>query len=336
VRIGLACGLDPIIHTMHVLGVNADVDAQPAMLLGAVGIPPIEMADAYSTIARIGSRVPLRTIRFVTDDRNRMVATGGNITPVQVFPARDMYVLVNIMKGVVDRGTAAGARALGFRQIAAGKTGTTNDKRDAWFIGFTPRVLTLTWVGFDDNAPTGLSGAQGAVPIWTRYMEAVAGTQPNADFPAPSGIDMVQVDESSGGLATPNCPQNVVVTEAFKSGTQPTIPCPLHSPQAQPMPAVDQFGNPISIDTTGPPPTDTNGMAVPPPTDTTLTGGIFKTDTAPPPTATAPPPPTTTRERERPLPPTTTTTSEPPPTSTTSTTSTSTATDTTGTQRPPQ
>jgi penicillin-binding protein 1B len=313
VRIGLACGLDPIIRTMHTLGINAEIDNQPAMLLGAVGVPPIEMADAFSTIARIGSRVPLRTIRFVTDDRNRLVAAGGGIEPVQVFPARDMYILVNVMKGVLERGTAAGARSLGFRQIAAGKTGTTNDKRDAWFIGFTPRVLTLAWVGFDDNAPMGLSGAQGAVPIWTRYMQAIAGGQPNVDFTMPPGISMTEVDETSGGLATPYCPPNVVVADAFKSGTQPTIPCPLHTPAPPPLPPVDQFGNPIVLDTTG-----TN--VAPPPTDTTLTGGVFRTDTAPPPapptTTTSEPPPR--RERERPP-------VQPLPTTTTSTT------DTTGT-----
>src|SRR5205814_366669 len=88
------------------------------------------------------------------------------------------------------------------RLTAAGKTGTTNDKRDAWFIGFTPRVLTLTWVGFDDNAPTGLSGAQGAVPIWTRYMQAVSVGQPNTDFPMPGGISMTEVDETSSTTAT--------------------------------------------------------------------------------------------------------------------------------------
>ena len=325
VRIGLACGLDPIIRTMHTLGVNAEIDNQPAMLLGAVGVPPIEMADAYATIARVGSRVPLRTIRFVTDDRNRVVAAAGGIEPVQVFPARDMYILLNVMKGVMDRGTAASVRALGFRLTAAGKTGTTNDKRDAWFIGFTPRVLTLTWVGFDDNAPTGLSGAQGAVPIWTRYMQAVSSGQPNTDFPMPGGISMTEVDETSGGLATPMCPPNVIVADAFKAGTEPSIPCPLHTPQPQPFPALDQFGNPITIDTTGMMPTGTTGLAVPPPTDTTLTGGIFRTDTAPPPpTATTPPP------REQPPP--TTTTAEPPPTATTSTT----ATDTTATQKPPR
>jgi len=251
VRIGLACGIQSIIRAARTLGIVSPIDDNPAMLLGAFGVPPIEMADAYSTIARIGNRLPLRTIRFVTDDRGRVVAAADPAQPVQVFPARDVYILVNVMKGVLDRGTAAGARALGFRNIAAGKTGTTNDKRDAWFIGFTPSTLAVTWVGFDDNAPIGLSGGEGAVPIWTRYMLAETAGQPNTDFAVPAGVSFVDVDETSGGLATPMCPHNVIVHEAFKEGTEPTILCPLHSPQAPPAPMLDQFGNPIALDTTG-------------------------------------------------------------------------------------
>ena len=289
VRIGLASGLDGIIRTMHTLGVNTDVDNNPALLLGATGIPPVEMADAYSTIARIGSRLPLRSIRYVTNDRGKVISTGDDIKPVQVFPARDTFILVNTMKGPVDRGTAYVVRRMGFKKIAAGKTGTTNDKRDAWFIGFTPQTLALTWVGFDDNTPVGLAGGEGAAPIWARYMLQVANGQPNIDFVTPAGVTLTQIDETSGGVATPNCPLNLVVTAAFKSGTEPTIPCPIHSPQpAQPAMTVDQFGNPIALDTA--PPTSTEGSVTT--TDTarppasTLTGGVFKTDTNPPPPTT--------------------------------------------------
>ncbi|HJT16797.1 MAG TPA: PBP1A family penicillin-binding protein, partial [Thermoanaerobaculia bacterium] len=325
VRIGLASGIPNVVRTAHTLGVQTEIPDNPAMLLGAVGIPPIEMADAYSTIARVGSRLPLRTIRFVEDDHGNQVSAGDVVNPVQVFPARDMYVLTNVMKGVVDRGTAASARSLGFKLIAAGKTGTTNDKRDAWFIGFTPQTLALTWVGFDDNSETGLSGGSGAVPIWTRYMEAETAGQPNVDFPVPQGIAMVQVDETSGGLATPNCPRNVVIDEAFKDGTQPTIPCPLHSPQAPALPPTDQFGTPVALDTTGTVVTDTTATsAAPPPTQEEVP--------APPPTtATAPPPATETRERER-----SRSSSPPPPSTNTSAPQTSTSsTSTTGSSPPP-
>ena len=291
VRIGLACGLEPIVKTAHTLGVTSDIDTKnPSMLLGAVDIAPIEMADAYATIARVGSRVPLHTVKFVTDDRNHVLSAGDELQPVQVFPARDMYVLLNVMKGVVDRGTAATARSMGFKLVAAGKTGTTNDKRDAWFIGFTPKTLTLTWLGFDDNQPTGLSGGTGAVPIWTRFMQAVTAGQPNVDFASPDGIAMAQIDETSGGLAVPTCPQRSVVTVAFKAGTQPMNLCPIHSPQAVPAPALDQFGNPITLDGTGMPvsPETTTMPPLPPLApetgDNVLGGGIFKTDTAAPPT----------------------------------------------------
>jgi penicillin-binding protein 1B len=332
VRIGLACGLDPIARTAHTLGVVSDIDTRnPSMLLGAINLTPIEMADAFSTIARLGSRLPLHTVKFVTDDKGRQVSAGDEVNAVQVFPARDTYMLVTVMKGVVDRGTAGGARSMGFHLVAAGKTGTTNDKRDAWFIGFTPKALTLTWLGFDDNAPTGLSGGTGAVPIWTRFMQAVMVGQPNVDFAPPEGLVTAQIDETSGGLSVPNCPSRFVVTEAFKAGTQPGNPCPLHSPQAAPAPAVDQFGNPISLDTSGMPVTPETTMTAAPlppitpePGDTTLTGGYFRTDTAPPPTTTTEPP---RRERDpnrnrSDQPPPSTDTSEPPPTNT-STTSTS-------------
>jgi penicillin-binding protein 1B len=284
VRIGLATGIEAVIRTAKTLGVAAAIDDNPAMLLGAVDIPPIEMADSYATIARLGSRLPLRAIRFVTDDRGNVVSSDDEVQPVQVFPARDLYILTQVMKGVLDRGTATSARSLGFKNIAAGKTGTTNDKRDAWFIGFTPTTLALTWIGFDDNIPTGLSGGEAAVPIWARYMISATAGQQNYDFAPPENIVFTDFDETSGGATVPECPHNVIVKGAFKSGTQPGNPCPLHAPQLAPPPMLDMFGNPIALDTTGILPVDPGG--IPPMTDTTLTGGVFRTDTAPP----APPP----------------------------------------------
>ncbi len=292
VRIGLACGIEPILKTARTLGVQTEMDdSNPAILLGAVGIPPIEMAEAYSTIARQGQRLPPRTIRFVTDDRGKTLSGAGDVKPTQVFPQRDVYLLTKVMEGVVNRGTAGSSRSMGFRKIAAGKTGTTNDKRDAWFIGFTPQTLALTWVGFDDNDPTGLSGGDAAVPMWTRYMLAATAGQPNSDFAPPPGITVTEIDKTSGGLATANCPRNLIVQLAFKAGTEPTQPCPIHTsvPITPVVPMYDEYGNPITTDTS------TTTIAPPPvTTDTTLTGGVFRTDTAPPPVTTTteePPPP---------------------------------------------
>ena len=312
VRIGLASGIGSVVRTAHTLGVQTDIPDNPAMLLGAIGVPPIEMADAYSTIARTGSRLPLRTIRFVNDDHGRQVSTNDVVQPVQVFPARDMYVLIDVMKGVVDRGTAARTRSMGFKLTAAGKTGTTNDKRYAWFIGFTPKSLAVTWIGFDDNSPVGLSGGEGAVPIWTKFMLAETAGQPNVDFQVPSGIAFADVDETSGGLSTPMCPRNVVIQEAFKDGTQPGNVCPLHSPQVQPPP-VDQFGMPVALDTTGNVVTDT---ATPAPMTSAVPPATQPVTPLPPviePRRSTEPPPSTNTS----APPTSTTGSTPPPTTTT-------------------
>lgn len=292
VRIGLACGVEPILKTARTLGVQQELDDDnPSILLGAAGIPPIEMAEAYSTIARQGARMTPHTIRFVADDRGNTISGAGEPKPVQVFPQRDVYVLTHVMQGVVDRGTGGSSRSMGFRKTAAGKTGTTNDKRDAWFIGFTPKTLALTWVGFDDNDPTGLSGSDAAVPMWTRYMLVATANEPNSDFPVPAGITYTDFDKTTGGLATPLCPRNLIVQGAFKSGTEPATPCALHSMSMSPtvVPMYDEFGNLIITDTSV---TDTSATTAPPP-DTTLTGGVFQPQ-QPPPTTTTEEPPTQT------------------------------------------
>jgi penicillin-binding protein 1B len=126
----------------------------------------------------------------------------------------------------MNEGTGAGARAAGFTLDAAGKTGTTNDLRDAWFVGFTPTLLTVVWVGFDDNQPLGLTGSQAALPIWTEFMKAaLAGTRDLA-FEAPEGVTYVDIDPDTGKLAVPGCPR--VLREAFVSGTEPLQACELH------------------------------------------------------------------------------------------------------------
>ncbi|HUF18284.1 MAG TPA: PBP1A family penicillin-binding protein, partial [Thermoanaerobaculia bacterium] len=259
VRLGLAAGVDAVLQTARVLGVREEIDSNPAVILGSTGIPPIQMADSYATIARMGSRTPLRAVKFVTDDGGDVIASSEGVEAVQVFPARNVYLTVDIMKGVLNGGTGSRARSLGFRKTAAGKTGTTNDGRDAWFIGFTPQTLALTWIGFDDNAPVGVSASEGAVPIWARYMNEITNGRPDLDFPAPAGLVAVQMDEISGGLATPLCPSNVVVTQTFKAGTQPATLCQTHVPPPEPLPI-----DPYAISPYGDPPMDPYGTTTDP------------------------------------------------------------------------
>jgi len=142
-----------------------------------------------------------------------------------VASPQSAFLVTNMMRSVLNEGTGAGARGLGFTRDAAGKTGTTNELRDAWFVGFTPELLTVVWVGFDDNQPLGLSGGRVALPIWTDFMKQALAGKPATTFQVPPGITWAEIDRSNGKLSHPGCP--TVFNEAFATGTEPTELCPL-------------------------------------------------------------------------------------------------------------
>ena len=203
------------------IGVGSAPKAYPSIALGVFEATPYEIARAYTIFPNMGVVRPLRHIlKIETGAKN--VTRKPRSQPKAVARPDTTFLVTNIMRSVLNEGTGAGARSAGFRLDAAGKTGTTNDLRDAWFAGFTPGLLTVVWVGFDDNQPLGLSGAQAALPIWTEFMKrALAGT-PNMPFEAPEGVSFVDIDPDTGKLAVPGCPR--VIREAFLAGTEPTRP----------------------------------------------------------------------------------------------------------------
>jgi len=150
--------------------------------------------------------------------------------------------MTNIMQDVLNRGTAARARTMGFTEkSAAGKTGTS---RDGWFAGYTPNIVCVVWVGFDDNSELGLEGAKSALPIWTAFMKSAQSIRPELfgeSFPAPpDGIVEAEIDPTSGLLATDQCPTRG--TEYFIEGTQPQESCEAHSgerPELSPAPGFE-------------------------------------------------------------------------------------------------
>jgi membrane carboxypeptidase/penicillin-binding protein len=119
------------------------------------------------------------------------------------------FLVTNMMRSVLNEGTGASARGNGFTPDAAGKSGTTNDLRDAWFVGFTPELLTVVWVGFDDNQPVGLSGSTAALPIWTDFMKMATAGRPNVTFPVPEGITFVEIDRGHRQACAPWLPPHV-------------------------------------------------------------------------------------------------------------------------------
>jgi len=209
------------------LGIGAPIQPYPAVALGAFEATPFEMASAYNVIANGGLKVPPVTILRVGDEKGGVLEQHQSPPPERVLHEESASLLVDMLKSVIKEGTAASAAGLGFTAEAAGKTGTTNDYRDAWFAGFTPDLLCVVWVGFDDNTPVGLSGTRAALPIWVDFMKAALDGQPATEFPPPpEGVVFVEIDRDTGLLAKPACPRKRL--EVFIAGTEPREPCGAH------------------------------------------------------------------------------------------------------------
>lgn len=210
------------------LGSTAAVKAYPALALGSFEATPLEIATAYNVLANGGLKVEPVTVLSVTDDKDRALEEHKPQTP-RVARTESSYLVTAMMRSVLNGGTAGGAWAMGLPQgiDVAGKTGTTNDMRDAWFVGFTPDVLCVVWVGFDDNSPVNLSGAKAALPIWVDFMKgALAGVKPSRFPVPPANIIFVDIDPTTGLLASPSCPKTM--SEAFVAGTEPQEYCSGH------------------------------------------------------------------------------------------------------------
>jgi penicillin-binding protein 1B len=197
-QLGQEVGIKNVIDLSRRAGITSKLENLPSLALGAFELSPLEVLQSYTTLSRLGSRVPLSTLYRVED------LTGRELHSFR--PAADVVVnteatamLVGILKNAIDQGTGRGARALGLIGPAAGKTGTTNDKKDSWFAGFTPFQSAVVWVGYDDNTPHGLTGASGAVPIWTRFMIQSQKLSKRAvietDFPWPDTVQIKTLQE---------------------------------------------------------------------------------------------------------------------------------------------
>jgi penicillin-binding protein 1B len=209
------------------MGIGAPIQPYPALALGSFEATPLELATAYNVLANDGLKVEPVTLLRVADEKGRVLEQHRAAVPERVVRQESAFLVVDMLRSVLNEGTAAGARGMGFTADAAGKTGTTNDYRDAWFAGFTPDLLCVVWVGFDDNTPVGLSGTRAALPIWVDFMKTALGGRKPTPFPAPpEGIVLVDIDKETGLLAGPGCPKTR--TEAFVAGTEPREPCGAH------------------------------------------------------------------------------------------------------------
>jgi penicillin-binding protein 1B len=230
IRVAEAVGFDAVVRAARQVGFTSAMQPVPALVLGSFEVTPLELATAYATLANGGQRLTPVTVRAVVERDGTLLDQPIPTRTATVQPG-EAFLVTNLLRGVVDRGTGASARALGVEGAVAGKTGTTNDGRDAWFVGYTPRLVTLVWVGFDERDVLRLSGSQAALPIWADFMRASLSVLPPAAFTVPTSVVFRDVDPSNGKLATRFCP--VVFREAFLSGTDPREMCSDHGGPGQ-------------------------------------------------------------------------------------------------------
>jgi len=216
------------------LGSGAPIEPYPAVALGAFEVTPYEMATAYNVLASGGYRIEPVTVLQVADDGGRVLEQHYAPVPERVIREESAYLITSMLQSVMNEGTAASSRARGFTAEAAGKTGTTNDYRDAWFTGYTPDLLCIVWVGFDDNTPVGLAGGRAALPIWVEFMKAaLSGREPLAFPVPPENVVFVDIDAETGLLAGPLCSK--IRSEAFIAGTEPRVRCQAHTVEWRPL-----------------------------------------------------------------------------------------------------
>lgn len=221
----------------------------PAMALGTSEATPLQVASAYTGFATLGTRTSPIAINRIT--------TGSGVTIAAPTPTKTemlrpdvAYVMTSFMKDVVNRGTAAKVRARGFKANVAGKTGTS---RDGWFAGYTPNLVCVVWVGFDDGSQLGLTGANSALPIWSDFMEVALGEHPEwqGDWQMPAGIEQVAINTKTGGPAGPDDIDKRV--ELFINGTSPSSGSELgpeteESPEEDASPTPEQFQPPMVVE----------------------------------------------------------------------------------------
>ena len=202
------CGPQAVVETASRCGIESPLKSFYSVALGTSGVSPLELASAYATLATGGIRHKPFLVRRVEDSLGRVLEEhilGGR----RVLDAAITYQVVDMMQGVIEDGTGAAVRRLGFNLPAAGKTGTTDDYRDAWFTGFTPNLSVSVWVGFDrgagmrDTKNRGITGGKGAAPIWADFMVRATDGEPPREFSIPAGIKMEKVNPVSGAAARP-------------------------------------------------------------------------------------------------------------------------------------
>jgi len=244
-RLGMEVGPERIVETARALGIESSLKPYPSLALGSGEVTPLELTRAFGVLAAGGWRADLRSVYsgpagippsapFEPGDAFGWGATAESLgdsvrhDELQVFDAAETYLVTSALRGAVERGTGRGIRSQGFYGDVAAKSGTTNDFRDGWFVGYTPSLVVGVWVGFDRGKRLELPGAGVALPIFASFLKEAVG--PRGDegpwasngFSVPPGIESVEVDSRTGLRGGWGCPGD---PELFLEGTAPLQSC---------------------------------------------------------------------------------------------------------------
>jgi penicillin-binding protein 1A len=252
IRTGMELGEQTVIDMAKRFGITSTIPPYPSIHIGSADVFPIEMISAYTTFANLGVRTAANAIRRVENQRGE-VLWEPQPARAQVLTSPEAWLMVSMMKDVVLRGSAASSVGARFQVPSAGKTGTTNDGADVWFIGYTADLVAGVWMGFDrpQKIKANAQGGVLAAPAYTTFMTEVYRRKPSPpDWPRPEGITTRDIDRTTGQLANPYCPPDVVMTEYFLAGTEPIQECTTHSPfnMGQPF---DSTARPVAPGTPG-------------------------------------------------------------------------------------
>ncbi len=235
VRVSQTVGMPRIIEGAHRLGIQSDIPNYPAVALGAADVTPIELVRAYAPFANGGLRVTPRMVRRIESRDGELLWSSETVAPERVLDPADAYELTSMLRAVVDYGTGRPVRDYGAKGMIAGKTGTTNNGTDVWFVGYTPNIVAAFWFGYDDPHAISrdASGGRLASPAWAEFYTSgwKEPVPPNSWAPPPGVDEAITIDPTTGWIATDWCPARKV--EYFKRGTGPRTECPDHGPAYQ-------------------------------------------------------------------------------------------------------
>jgi penicillin-binding protein 1A len=231
VRLASSVGIADVATAARNAGVGAQMDVTPALSLGTVAMSPLQLAVAYSTFATLGTTAAPHFLLRVEDARGKVLWQPQRPPGRTGMRADVAYIITDILRDAVDYGTGTGVRAAGYRGPVAGKTGTTNNATDAWFVGYTPQIVGAVWIGYDQPSALGSAATGGglAAPVWGRMMRSYEREQGLAgEWRMPAGVRLHTIDPSSGLLLAEGCQPEwgSPANELFIAGNEPATACP--------------------------------------------------------------------------------------------------------------